>query len=118
MQTSANPCDFICFANGRMFLVECKAHKGASIPLTAIRQYERLLQFKICKDTYPGVLVWFSEKDTVVWVPITELEKIVADGHKSVQLKMLAEKSYNLIQVPSVKKRTFMDSDYSVLMEI
>lgn len=56
-QTSANPCDFICFVSGKLFLIECKEHKGASIPFTAISQYSRLLQYKNIPGVYPGVII-------------------------------------------------------------
>lgn len=39
------------------------------------------------------------------------------DGKKSVGIKSL-EEGYNIIEIPSVKLRTFMDSDYSVLLNL
>ncbi len=115
-ETSGNPCDFLCFPNnGKLYMVECKEHKGASIPFAAIPQYERLLEYKDLPNIYPGVVVWFSEKDTVIWVGIKEMEKMVKDGEKSIGLRMLDKKMYNIIVLPSVKKRIFMDTDYSIL---
>ena len=35
---SANPCDFMCYPENCVLMVECKAHKGQSIPFSAIRQ--------------------------------------------------------------------------------
>lgn len=113
-QTSQNPSDFICFANRKLYLIECKEHKGASIPFTAIPQYERLLSFKGFDQVFPGVLVWLSEKDIVFWVPIETLEQLVKDGKKSVGIKTIEEKLYNIIVIPAVKKRTFMESDFSI----
>lgn len=118
-QTSANPCDFICFTKGKLYLVECKEHKGMSIPFSAIRQYEKLLSFKGLKDVYPGVTIWFSEKGTVIWVSVEEMEKMVSDGKKSISLKMLEEKQYNIIEIPEIPslRRKFPNSDYSVLIK-
>ena len=113
-QTSNNPCDFICFANRKLYLVECKEHKGASIPFTAIPQYERLLSFKGFDQVYPGVLIWLSERDIIIWCPIEAMEQMVKDGKKSLGLKTLEEKLYNIIQVPAIKKRTFMEADFSI----
>ena len=38
------------------------------------------------------------------------------DGKKSVGIS--AVDNYNIIEIPSVKKRVFMDSDYSVLLSL
>lgn len=117
-QTSQNPCDFLAFPPTRqLFMIECKEHKGASIPISAIPQYERLLSFKNFPNVYPGVLVWLSEKDVVFWVPITTMEQIVKDGNKSIGIKMLQEKLYNILEIPSVKKRVFLECDYTKLTE-
>lgn len=116
-ETSGNPCDFVCFADKKLFLVECKEHKGASIPFTAIPQYERLLQHQGYDDVYPGVLIWFSEKDRVIWVGIDEMEKMVKDGEKSIGLRMLENGTYNIKEIPCEKKRTFVRIDYSDKLE-
>ncbi len=117
-ETSGNPCDFLCFPGEKLFMVECKEHKGASIPFTAIPQYERLLEFKGLPKVFPGVMLWLSEKDLVMWISIVEMEKMVKDGKKSIGTKMLDEKSYNIVVIPSEKKRVYMDSDYSILTSL
>lgn len=118
-ETSRNPCDFLCFPGAnQLFMVECKEHKGASIPFTAIPQYDRLLEYKNFPGVYPGVMLWLPEKDKVMWISITEMEKMVQDGKKSISIKMLKEKNYNIVEIPSIKKRVFMDSDYSKLFEL
>ena len=113
--TSQNPCDFICFVNHKLFLVECKSHDGASIPFTAIPQYERLLAYKDIEDVNPGFVIWFKEKDKVIWVPIKTAELIYNDGNKSIGIKLLNDPKYTFVEIPSVKKRIFMDSDYTVM---
>jgi hypothetical protein len=66
-ETSGNPCDFLCFpGTNQLFMVECKEHKGSSIPFTAIPQYDRLLEYKDLPGVYPGVMLWLSEKDLVM----------------------------------------------------
>ena len=116
--TSGNPCDFLCFVSGKLFLVECKEHKGASIPVSAIPQYERLLKYKDIPDVYPGVMLWLSEKNVVLWISIKEMEKMVNADKKSIGLKMLTDDTYKIVQIPSEKKRVFLDSDYSVLLSL
>jgi Holliday junction resolvase len=120
---SANPCDFMCYPGNCVLMVECKAHAKASIPFSAIPQYERLLDYKGKYKTFPGVVVWFYEKDVVIWVSIEEMEKMVTDGEKSIGLRMIDEKkpykkSYNIITLPSKKLRTFMETDYNYLVEV
>lgn len=118
-ETSGNPCDFLCFpGENKLFMVECKEHKGASIPFTAIPQYERLLEYKNYPGVFPGVMLWLSEKDMVLWISITEMEKMVKDGKKSIGIKMLEDSLYNIIMIPSEKKRVFLNSDYSILMRL
>lgn len=113
-ESSQNPVDFICFTGEKLFLVECKEHKGASIPFSAIPQYERMLTYKNCPNVFPGVLVWFSEKDLVIWVSIEEMEKMVLAGEKSIGVRMLNDNIYDIKVLPAVKKRVFMEVDYTV----
>jgi hypothetical protein len=120
---SQNPCDFFCYPGDCVLMVECKAHKGASIPFTDIPQYERQLDYKGLKKTFPGVLVWFYEKDVIIWVSIEEMEKMVLEGEKSIGLRMIDEKkpykkSYTIYKLPATKLRTFMEADLKYLVEV
>ena len=119
---SSNPCDFLCYPGECVLMVECKAHAKASIPFSAIPQYERLQEYKGKYKTFPGVVVWFYEKDIVIWVSIEEMEKMVLDGEKSIGLRMIDEKKpykkqYNIINIPSKKLRTYMETDYTYLVD-
>jgi len=111
---SQNPCDFLAFpAENKLFMIECKSHEGASISFDAIPQYERLLEYKNIKNVYPGILIWFYEKDKIYWVPIHVAEQIYNSGEKSIGLRHVGK--YNLIEVPSIKKRVYMESDYTAV---
>jgi hypothetical protein len=115
----SNPCDFFCYLGNCVLMVECKAHKGASISFNDIPQYERQLKYKDKYKTFPGVLVWFYEKDIVIWVSIEEMEKMVNDGEKSIGLRMLKDdykKKYHIINVPATKLRIFMEADLNFLV--
>lgn len=119
----SNPCDFFFFPGDCMLMIECKAISGASINFNEIRQYDKMLDYKGLYKTYPGVIVWFYEKDTVIWVSIEEMEKMRADGEKSIGIRMIDEKKpykkqYNIITVPAVKLRTFMEADFNYLVEV
>ena len=121
---SSNPCDFFCYPSACVLMVECKAHAGASIPFSAIRQYEKMKDYRGLEKTHVGVIVWFYEKDTVIWVSIEEMIKMKElDGEKSIGLRMIDEKKpykkqYNIITIPSEKLRVFMESDYKYLVEV
>ena len=119
----SNPCDFLCYPGDCVLMVECKAIKGASINFSEIRQYKPMLGYKGRYKTHIGVLVWFYEKDQIIWVSIEEMEKMVADGEKSIGLRMINEKkpykkSYNIIKVDAQKLRTFMEADLIKLVEV
>lgn len=117
----SNPCDFMCYPLNCVLMVECKSHAGASISFNDIRQYDKMLNFKGLYQTFPGVLVWFYEKDTIIWVSIEEMEKMVLDGEKSIGLRMLKEnykKKYRIINIPATKLRIFMEADLKYLVEV
>ena len=119
----SNPCDFLCYSGDCILMVECKAHKGISINFSEIRQYKKQLDYKGKYKTFPGVLVWFYEKDQIIWVSIEEMEKMVLDGEKSIGLRMINNKKpykklYNIITVPATKLRTFMEADINYLVEV
>ena len=111
----SNICDFICYQNNKLYLIECKKHKGNTLPWSAFSQAERLIPYKDYTNVYPGVVVWFEDHNKVIWINIEEIERMKLDGKKSVNIKMLEEESYNILEIPSVMQRTFMSSDYSVM---
>ena len=69
------------------------------------------------KGVRAGVVLWLYEKDKVYYVPISTITQMKADGKKSVGLKSV-EEGYNIIEIPSKKLRTYMDSDYSCLADL
>lgn len=112
--TSSNLCDFICFAKGHLYLIECKSHKGASIPFDNITQYDKL-KYKVgIPGVRAGVVLWLYEKDFLAYIPISTITKMKEDGKKSVGLKAVEEK-YKIYIIPGVKKRVFIEGDYSFL---
>lgn len=115
--TSSNICDFIAYSNPNLFLMECKTHKGASLPLANITQYDKLKEKVGIPGVRAGVILWLYEKDIVMYIPISTITKLKNDGKKSVGLKAI-EEGYNIKVIPSKKKRIFMDSDYSCLLEL
>ena len=111
-----NISDFIGYVYPFILYLECKSHKGASLPLENITQYEKLVKKVGIPGVRAGVILWLYEKDTVMYVPISTVTKLKEDGEKSVGIRHLGK--YNIYQIPSIKKRVFMDSDYSVLLQL
>lgn len=96
-------------------MLEIKSHEGSSIPFTAIPQYNRLLAYKDLKGVNPYIIIWFKEKDIVWAVHVKEAEKMALAGEKSIGLRL--KDDYEIVEIPSVKKRVFLDSDYSYLLK-
>lgn len=115
---SQNDCDFYAYNYPREFFIECKAHAGSSINWSAIPQYDRLIDYKDVYGNVSGFVIWFYEKDKVIFVSIQDAIKMHEQGEKSIGLRMLNDTLYNIIEVPSIKKRVFMESDYNFLMEV
>lgn len=108
--------DFIGYLYPNIFYIECKSHKGASIPLSNITQYESL-KYKVgIKGVRSGVVLWLYDKDKVLYIPTKTITQLKQDGEKSVGIRHLDK--YRIIEIPSIKKRVFMDSDYSILKDL
>ena len=116
-ESSKNICDYICYNYPNQFFIECKSHKGASIPFDKISQYDKMAEVVGIKGVRAGVVLWLYDKDKVFYIPISTITEMKKDDKKSVGLKAV-EEGYNIIEIPSEKLRTFMKSDYSCLMTL
>lgn len=119
--TSANVCDFIGFIGdeltdkGNIYYIEAKSCHKNTFPLVNLRQYDKL-KFKVgLPGVRAGVVLWFIDHQTVLYVPISTFTQLIKDGKKSVNIKMIDENEYNIITIPSVTKRTFPVCDYNIL---
>lgn len=110
--------DFIGYIYPNIFYLECKTHKGNTFPLVNLTQYEKLLPKVGIKGVRVGMILWMVEHDVIVYIPISSIKKMKEDGKKSFNIKMLKENTYRIIEIPSVKKRVFLDADYSVLKNL
>lgn len=113
--TSQNPCDFIGYVQPNLYLLECKSHKGNIFPWTALTQYDKLTKYVGIEGVRVGVVLWMQDHDTVVYLPISSITAMMNNNCKSFNVKMLKENTYKILVIPSVKKRIFMESDYTVL---
>jgi len=115
---SSNICDYIAFTSGKLFLLECKETKENTFNFAKLTQYDDLLNYKDYDNTYPGVTIWFSKHDKVVWVSINEIERMKKEGKKSVNIKMLDTKEYKIYEIPSKKKRVYLTCDFNILRSV
>ena len=116
--TSQNPCDFICFADRKQFMVECKETNGNTLNFHKIHQLDDLLTHTGKPYIYPGVLVWFSDHDVIYWVDAIYIKKMIEDGKKSIHVNMLdAENKYKILNLTGKVNRVFVTGDYKKLVE-
>ena len=113
-----NYCDFICYDGKRMYMIDCKSHKGASISFSDFPQFERLNGLKKNPNLITGIVLWLYEKDKVYFIPTYTFEKAKNNKLKSINPKTIDRELYYILEIPSVKLRTFMNSDYSVLTDV
>lgn len=117
---SQNICDFICYNNPLLYLIECKSHQGNTFPLVNLTQYDKLVAKVGIKGVRAGVVLWMIDHDVVVYLPISFITYLKENDYKSFNVKMLDDEELNkkFIKIPSVKKRVFLDSDYSCLCNL
>lgn len=110
----SNISDFIGYIYPNIYYIELKSRKGASLSFDGIPQYDKLIKKVGIKGVRAGIILWLYEKDRVFYIPMSTIKQMMSDGKKSVGIKAV-EEGYNIIEIPSIKKRVFMDSDYSIL---
>lgn len=114
----SNISDFIGYNYPNIFYLECKSCLGNTFPFSDLTQYDKL-KYKVgIKGTRVGVVIWFREHDEVLYVPISTITKMMEDNKKSINILKSREEGYRIITIPSVKKRVFLDSNYSCLQEL
>lgn len=113
----SNISDYIGFREPNIFYLECKTHKGASLPFVNITQYDKLKEKVGIPGVRAGVILWLYEKDIVMYIPISTITQMKKDGKKSVGVKSIQD-GYNIKVIPSEKLRVFMRSDYSILTKL
>lgn len=110
---SGNPCDILCYVESHLFLIETKSIHGNTFNLN-FAQKEKLKSINV-EGVHPLLVVWFVDHDKVIAFPINSVVKMEEDGLKSINIKTYDQ--YEHIDIPSKKKRVFMDSDYREVLE-
>lgn len=114
----SNISDFIVYMYPNIYYIEVKSHKGNTFPLTNLTQYDKLQSKVGIPGVRTGMLLWFIDHDVCLYVPTSTVTQMKADGKKSVNVKMINTNEYNLKVIPSIKKRTFLTCDYTVLKSL
>lgn len=114
-QTVSQVSDFIGYIYPNLYYIECKAYAGASFPLAKLTQYPKLIQKAGIEGVRAGVVLWLHEKDVVLYIPVKTIQQLRESGEKSVGLRHLNQSKYKTVVVPSIKRRVFLDSDYTIL---
>lgn len=112
-----NPSDFIVYKKPHEIYLECKSHKGNTLPFSCIReeQIQGMLAKSLKRGVIAGVMVWFIDHDLTVWVSIDMIVTLMGFGYKSLNIKDL-DKIPHLI-VPGIKKRVYFDYDMNKFLE-
>lgn len=110
---SKNVSDFICFEDGHLYLIDTKSTQGASIPITNLTQLDMMESYKDVPECLIGFVVWFTDKDTVIFVSSKQAHEYRKSGKKSIRFD-----DENVLNIPGIKQRTFIKSDYTKLKEV
>ena len=112
----SNICDFIGYSFPFIFYLECKSIDGNTFPFSNLSQYNMLLQKVGLKGVRAGVVIWFKDHSRILYVPVSTITQMKKDGKKSVNIRTDMDSKYRILEIPSVKKRVFLESDYSILL--
>lgn len=114
----SNISDFICFKSPYMFYMECKSTQGNTFPFSRLTQFDKLSKKINIKGVNAGVIIWFIDHDKVCYVSVEEIIRLKQLNYKSIHVKMIDNTEFKVYNVPSKKKRVFLDSDYNILISI
>ena len=110
--------DFIGYVYPNMYYLECKCNYGNTFPLSNITQYDALMEVTKIPGIRAGVILWLIDNDKVVYIPVRTIKTMKENGEKSYNFKKHGLNTCRVFEIPSVKRRVFMDSDYNVLRNL
>lgn len=113
--SSKNPCDFIVYTKPYLYMVECKSIHGNTFPLSNLTQYELLKSYNHFDGLNCAVLIWYIDKDKLLYVPISTVQLCKKKELKSINVTKLEELEDKYIEVPFQKKRIYLSGNYEFL---
>lgn len=81
-----NDCDFIAYKYPNIFYMEAKETKQNTFNFKQLTQYDALCYYSGVKGARPGVLIWFSTHNKVVWADIAWVKFLITQGYKSINI--------------------------------
>ena len=107
---SANISDFIMYKYPYEYYIECKSVHGNTLPFSNItkNQWEGLLEKSKIEGVFAGVICWWTQRDTTLFIPIQELQNLKDTGFKSIRYD--TPNGY-ITDIKGTKKRVFFDYD-------
>lgn len=115
---SRNFSDFLAFTSklNLLWMLECKETKLGTINFSKMSQIDVMKDFIKYNRVMGYFIIWFSELDKIVAISCQEALRLRDELKlKSINIKMLQDKSIKLIEIPTTKKRVFLDGDYTYL---
>lgn len=119
-----NPCDFIVFKDGTLYLLELKAIHGTTLNFKShIRenQWNKLLKYNKIPGINAGILCWFIDLDKTYYVDISSLQFMKEQDKKSFNVNEVNTRWYNLfvdfMQIKGKKKKVFFDYDLKEFLD-
>lgn len=116
MSGSKNPCDFFVYHKPVLYAIECKATNRPSLPFSNISEYQwsELLKMSSISGVMAGVLCWYTNYDTTLFIPIQFLETLKQNGAKSIRYDA---DDIAIVPIKGEKKRVFWKYDMSNLFQ-
>lgn len=113
---SKNPCDFLIYHRPILYAIECKATNKPSLPFTNITEFQwtELLKMSKIDGVVAGILCWYVNHDTTLFIPIQFLEILKQNGAKSIRYDADATE---IIWITGKKKRVFWDYDMDLFFQ-
>ena len=105
-----NPSDFIVYKYPHEIYVECKSHKGNTLPFNCIRsqQMVQMMKKSYVDGVIAGFIIWYIEKDITVWIDVRDVFPYWFNiGEKSINIKDIEKMNGIIIQ--GNKKRVYFD---------
>lgn len=108
-----NICDFIAYKYPNSYYIEAKETKENTFNLKKLTQYEALLSYDNVKGLYPGVLIWFSAHDKIIWCSIKTLKWLHDNNFKSVNIKDIYTYDF-ILDISIVRKYPKINFQYFI----
>ena len=121
-----NPSDFIVYKKPHEVYVECKSHRGNTLPFSCIReeQIKGMTEKAKIEGVKAGIIVWYIDKDITVWYPICLVVERILALEKSLNVKDIElwssdvwDKDNRCIVIQGKKKRVYFEYDMNKFLE-